>query len=103
MPSPFTDLRKTISRIPQLASPCHGNSGHLSPERGLMTVPYRVANGATWGNSPDITVTWVPSPNVNLPLSPPVFTLQVTPLQKPRRSTFSLDRKKVSQGGESQA
>lgn len=47
------------------------------------------------GNSPDITVTWVPSPNVNLPLSTPVFTLQVTPLQKLRPPTYSLDRKKA--------
>lgn len=49
-----------------------------------MTLAYRAANGAAWDDSPDITATWVPFPNVNFPLSPPVFTLQVTPLQKLR-------------------
>lgn len=64
-----------------------------------MVLAYRAANSAAWGDSPDITDTWVPFPNVNLPLSPPVFALQVTPLQKlPRPAYHSV---LVSRGGES--
>lgn len=47
-----------------------------------MTLVHGVANGATWDDSPDIMDTWVPFPNMSLPVVPPVFTLQVTPLQK---------------------
>lgn len=57
-----------------------------------MTLAYRAANSATWDDSPDITATWVPFPNVNFPLSPPVFTLQATPLQKLRTPSRSVDR-----------
>lgn len=64
-----------------------------------MTLAYRVANGATWHDSPDITATWVPFPNVNFPLSPPVFTLQVTPLQKLRTPSCSVDRRRSSLTG----
>lgn len=64
---------------------------------------YRVAKGATWGDSPDITATCVPFPNVNLPPSPPVFTLQVTPLQKLPRPAYSLEEALVSQDGEPQS
>ena len=64
-----------------------------------MTLAYRVANGATWHDSPDITATCVPFPNANVPLSPPVFTLQVTPLQKLRTPSRSVDRRRSSLTG----
>lgn len=71
-----------------------------SPGEGLMTLAYRAANGATRDDSPGITATWVPFPNVNFPLSPPVFTLQVTPLQKLRTPSRSVDRDaRPSRGG----
>lgn len=47
-----------------------------------MTLTHGVANGATWEDSPDIMDTWVPFPNMSLPVIPPVSTLQVAPLQK---------------------
>lgn len=54
----------------------------MSQGEGLVTLAYGVANGATWDDSPAIMDTWVPFPKVSLPVIPPVFTLQVTPLQK---------------------
>lgn len=47
-----------------------------------MTLAQAVANGATRDDSPDIMDTWVPFPNMNLPVVAPVFTQQMTALQK---------------------
>lgn len=73
----------SVKQLAQFPSEPHPTLGTVAISRERVHdhgLP--VANGATWDNSPDMTVTWVPSPNVNLPLSPPVFTLQVIPLQK---------------------